>query len=127
MEGWGGDDEKEDEEEEDEDGGEAAHHPDAHVQKEKWYEAQKLSTKRFFFSHIVRLAVQYLLDRIISQQWHLIFRLVPRKTSSKERIARPWGQNLFTPKPAQLGNIPREPLSTVEKIDDGCQKLHVSL
>ena len=50
----------------DEDGGEAAHHPDAHVQKEKWYEAQKLSTKRFFFSHIVRLAVQYLLDRIRS-------------------------------------------------------------
>ena len=63
----------------DEDGGEAAHHPDAHVQKEKWYEAQKLPTKSFFFSHIARLADQYLLDRIRSQQWHLIFRLAPRK------------------------------------------------
>ena len=35
----------------DEDGGEAAHHPDAHVQKEKWYEAQKFSTKSSFLSH----------------------------------------------------------------------------
>ena len=72
MEGWEVEDEEEDEEGQDKDGGEAAHHPDAHVQKEKWYEAQKLSTKRFIFSHIVRLAVQYLLDRIRSQQWYLI-------------------------------------------------------
>ena len=35
----------------DEDGGEAAHHPDAHVQKEKWHEAQKFSTKSSFLSH----------------------------------------------------------------------------
>ena len=118
MGGWEGEDEKEDEEEED--GGEAAHHPDAHVQKEKWYEAQKLSTKSFFFSHIVRPAVQYLLDRIRSQQWHHIFMLVPRKTSSKERTSRLFGKKLFTPKPAQLGIIPRNPHSAVEMIDDGC-------
>ena len=108
MEGWEGEDEKEDEEEEDEDGGEAAHHPDAHVQKEKWYEAQKFSTKSSFLSHRQSWSSVSAVWRESDHSNGILFLgWFREKTSSKEWIASPWGQNLFTPKLAQLGITPR--------------------